>query len=116
MAMVGNPASDRDADRGDARLPREDAGNARTEGAPEVEFFEHEHNGRVQPIDIVADGHAERLERERKIGRELPWQVKHAAATAIHPVDFDPERAKGFVIGPDVSAAASTAHSAMVAE
>ena len=76
----------------------------------EVEFLEHQHDGRVQPIDVVAHRDAESFERKRKVGRKLARQVKHAAAAAIDPVDLDPQRAKRVIIRPDVSAAAGAAH------
>src|SRR5262245_24081946 len=36
--------------------------------------------------------------------------MKYAAAAPIDPVHLDSQRAEGFVIGPDVGAAAGTAH------
>ena len=89
--MVGNPAGHRDADRGDPRLSRENAGHTGAKRAGQVKFPEHEHDRCMQSVDVIADRQIKRFQRKCKISCELPRQVEYAAAAPIDPVNLDPE-------------------------
>ena len=54
-----------------------------------VEFIEHLKNNPVQPINIGREGKTCSLQGHGQVSRKLTGQMKHAATTAIHPVDMD---------------------------
>ena len=64
----------------------------------------------MQPIEVVLERQAEGVERQGEIRRELAGKMEHAAAAAIDPVDLDSQGLERFVVGPDMSTAAGTAH------
>ena len=64
----------------------------------------------VQPVEIALEVQAERVERQREVRGELAGKMKHAAPAAIDPVNRDAHRLERFIVGPDMSTAAGTAH------
>ena len=89
QSVVGDPAVDGDADRGDPGRPREDAGQIGAGRPGQVELLE---NLRIAPCAADRDSlaaSARSVERQGDIGRELSGKVEHAATAAIDPVNRD---------------------------
>src|SRR4051794_3795955 len=75
-----------------------------------VEFIEHLKDNPVQLIDIGREGKTRSLQGHGQVSRKLAGQMKHAATTAIHPVDIDSQSTQCFVVGDDVEPAAGPSH------